>query len=179
MMWRSQTLPWTASGATSTTTVGALFDAGGVQVGTSGVYVDALDQKFIAPIETTGAYFNGLVSGSSLKVTLIAYVEYFPSSDHPDTNKSHQSPTYDPLALQTYSRCLAVLPPGTQQTANPAGEWFRGVLDVVSKVAGPIGNALSIIPGMGFLGSVGTIVSKGAGSLATSMAKRGANTRHR
>jgi len=120
---------------------------------------------------------TGLSTVTTLTVSAVFYIEYFPPCDHNSIAIASPSTTYDPLAIQSYCKALPNLPVGCPQTANPAGEWFKSVLGVVGDVAGPVSSALSMIPGLGFLAPIGQTIGKGARGLADMFASRGMRKR--
>jgi len=192
-MFRRTPVTVVATDGSYATEVPCVFDAGGDPIsGTvdvSGVgsgpniplvpvpYIATITPKSFAPIENSGAYLTGLSTVTTLTVSAVFYVEYFPPSDHSSIAVAAPSTTYDPLAIQSYCKALPNLPVGCPQTANPAGEWFKSVLGVVGDVAGPISSALSMIPGLGFLAPIGQTIGKGARGLSDMFASRGMRKR--
>jgi hypothetical protein len=106
---------------------------------------------FWANVNIAGAFFTGLSLTTSLKINYNVIVERFPSPNGNDLAVLAQpSPSFDPEALQMYSRCVHELPVGVPVAENGFGDWFSGVVNTVSdtlssvsKFAAPI---LSVIP---------------------------------
>lgn len=192
-LFRTTAASVVATNGSYSTEVPCVFDAGGDpisgKVDVSGVgsgpniplvpvpYIALTSPKSFAPIENSGAYLTGLSTVTTLTVSAVFYIEYFPPCDHGSIAIASPSTTYDPLAIQSYCKALPNLPVGCPQTANPAGEWFKSVLGVVGDVAGPVSSALSMIPGLGFLAPIGQTIGKGARGLADMFASRGMRKR--
>ncbi len=106
--------------------------------------------QHVAPFNVTGAYYTGLSPQTSLTVSVIYYVERFPTPFENDlVVLARPSSPFDPRALEIYGLTMNKLPVGVMQNENPLGEWFSDVLDEVASVASPIGHALSMVPGIG------------------------------
>lgn len=111
------------------------------------------------PFDITGAVFTGLSEQSALTVTVRYLIERFPEKDSPDLIVlGRPSPSYDPLALELYARCLEHLPSAVMVKENPFGEWFGKILQTIGKYAPAVG---SVLPG------VGSIVGNAVGALAS------------
>jgi len=98
-----------------------------------------------------GAYFTGLNKQSTIQLTVNYYVERYPSpSDQDLVVLASPSPGYDPCALELYSRTISKMPVGVPQGLNPLGEWFKEVLQAVTRFSTPI---LKVIkPALGPIG---------------------------
>ncbi len=107
----------------------------------TGAGENALGQ--VLPFDTHGVVFGGLSPQSTLQVTVKYYVERIPTVSEPDLLVlSRKPPTYDPLALEIYTRVLAELPVGVMVKDNPLGEWFNDVLSTVAEMAPLIGSTM-------------------------------------
>jgi len=96
------------------------------------------------PFENCGAILSGLNPNSTLQVTVRYYFERIPATSEPDILAMAQvPPAFDGVALEIYSRCLSAMPVGVPQNENPLGEWFSGILDMVTSVAPKLGNIVS------------------------------------
>ena len=85
-------------------------------------------------MNTTGAYYTGLSSQTTLFVTWRIGIERLPSANKPAfLALSQPSATYDPNALVLYNLVANVLPPGCPQGYNDAGKWFRWISDAAQK----------------------------------------------
>lgn len=79
-------------------------------------------------MNTTGAYFTGLSSSTSLFVTWRVGIERLPSANRPMFLALAQpSAAYDPQALVLYNLVANALPPGCPQGYNDAGKWFSWI----------------------------------------------------
>lgn len=109
-----------------------------------------------APFDISGVTFSGLSYNTTLTVNVRWIVERMPTADEPDlVVLATPSATYDPLALELYTRCMIDQPPGVMLKENPLGEWFRSALGKVAEWAPKLGDAIgTIIPGAKLLGNV-------------------------
>jgi hypothetical protein len=107
------------------------------------------------PWDVSGAIFAGLSPESTLQVTVKYYVERIPTISDPNLLVlCRQPPSYDPLALEIYSRVVAKLPVGCKVDENPLGEWFDTVMDIVASALPIAGNSLAaIFPPAAILGN--------------------------
>lgn len=113
------------------------------------------------PFDISGCVFAGLSESTSLTVTVRYLVERFPENSNPDLVViARPSPSYDPLALELYARCLESLPTAVMVRDNPLGEWFSKILQTVGKVAPIVG---SFIPGLG------PVIGNAVGTVATAV----------
>jgi hypothetical protein len=98
------------------------------------------------PWDVSGAVFAGLSAQSTLQVTVKYYVERIPTISDPNLLVlCRQPPSYDPLALEIYSRVVAKLPVGCKVDENPLGEWFDTVMDIVAAGLPIVGSSLAAI----------------------------------
>jgi hypothetical protein len=98
-------------------------------------------------LNTSGAYYSGLSLQTTLTLNVIFYVERFPSSFNPPLAVlTHPSASYDPVALEIYSRAMCGMPPGVPQWENGLGEWFRDVIDNIRPALGWLKTGLGAIP---------------------------------
>ncbi len=107
------------------------------------------------PYDTTGAMFTGLSNETTLTIKLRVYVERAPSwQDYSLAPLASPSAGYDVNALQLYAAAINMLPAAVKVNENAAGDWWRGVVNVLKHVAGPIGTVLSpFVPGAGLVGN--------------------------
>lgn len=103
-----------------------------------------------------GCILAGLSSQTTLQVTTRYYFERIPSASDPNLLVlCKPSPSYDPLALEIYSRATGELPIAVKVGENPLGEWFEEVMSTVSMALPAVGQAVgAFIPGAGAVGSV-------------------------
>lgn len=81
-------------------------------------------------MNTTGAYFTGLSSATSLFVTWRVGIERLPSANRPMFLALAQpSASYDPNALVLYNLVANALPPGCPQGYNDMGKWFSWIAE--------------------------------------------------
>jgi hypothetical protein len=126
---------------------------------TAGTYT--LGDNDVWPYDTSGAIFSGLNPNSTLQVTARYYVERVPTSSDPNLLvMGRPTPSYDPMALEIYSRAMGSLPVAVKVGENPLGEWFDSLMRVVADLAPAVG---SFIPGGA---AVGTLVAKAANAAA-------------
>lgn len=90
--------------------------------------------SIMAPINQTGCYFTGLTPQTTLTITLIAYVETFPTSSSELMSMASPSLRENALALQMLSQAFSRLPVAVKAGENPAGEWFARVLEALTPV---------------------------------------------
>jgi len=85
-------------------------------------------------MNTTGAYFTGLSSSTTLFVTWRVGLERLPAANKPTFLALAQpSATFDPNALVLYNMVANILPPGCPQGYNDAGTWFRWISEAAKK----------------------------------------------
>lgn len=81
-------------------------------------------------MNTTGAYFTGLSSSTTLFVTWRVGIERLPAANNPMFLALAQpSAAYDPDALVLYNLVANALPPGCPQGYNDAGKWFSWIAE--------------------------------------------------
>ena len=79
-------------------------------------------------MNTTGAYYTGLSSATTLFVIWRVGIERLPSANNPAFLALAQpSATFDPNALVLYNMVANVLPPGCPQGYNDAGKWYNWI----------------------------------------------------
>lgn len=152
-LWETSLTGNTNNGVTLTTTVGTASV-------NSPVYVPNTLQH-IDPFDMVGCYLTGLNPQSTITVTAIWWVEKFPTPFEGNlVVLTKPSPGFDPVALEIYGRALEHLPVGVPVGANPLGEWFKGVLDVVRDYAIPAGKAIGmVVPGVGAVANAAEAVT--------------------
>jgi len=119
------------------------------------------------PFDISGAVFAGHSQAQTYQVTVKYMIEKIPTISDPSLLVlSRPSSSYDPLALELYARATQSLPVAVTVDMNPLGEWFEGLMDVLSQVAPLVGAGLTpLIP---MAGGIGT----GLGQLAKGAADR-------
>lgn len=122
------------------------------------------DQSFDTVMRQSGAYFTGLSTQTKLRLNVKYLIACQPDSDDPLVTLAKPGGAADNLALEIYSRCVEKLPPGVPVSENAAGDWFRGLLGVVSQVAPIVGSAFG--PAGAAIGNaVGTAARAGQAAL--------------
>jgi hypothetical protein len=137
-----------------------------VTVGTMAVQAVIFENNpGISPADASVIMFTGLSDTTTLTVRGRWIIERFPTQ-YQDQIIYNATPTasFDPLALEVYSRVMNQLPPGVMFKENPAGEWFRRVITKVAQVASSI------------LGSIPHPVAQAAGAGAAALSKALENT---
>jgi len=118
------------------------------------------------PFDTTGAFFMGLSSQTTLTLKARFYVERAPTWNEAQLAVlASPSAGYDLIALQLYAQVINMLPPAVMVGENAKGDWWRAIVSVLKHVSGPLGLALSpFVPGAGL---VGQLVGNMAGQVDT------------
>jgi len=110
------------------------------------------------PFHTSGAYFTGLNTASTLTLTVKLIFETAPTQENAQLVVLAQpSPLYDPVAMEIYKKASSMLPPGVQVKFNASGDFWDQVLSFI-KTSAP---ALSALGGPG--AAIGGGLSAGAG----------------
>jgi len=113
------------------------------------------------PFHTSGAYFTGLSHETTLTLTVKMIYEAVPTPENTQlVVLSQPSPSYDPVAIELYKAAINHLPPGVPVSQNASGDFWDGVLGIISKVA-PIVGKIIPFPGAALIG-------EGIGNLAKS-----------
>lgn len=120
-------------------------------------YPSSVQQFFTLGVRQSGAYFTGLSTQTKLRLNVKYLIACQPDSDDPLITLAKPAGPKDNLAIEIYSRCIEKIPPGVKVSENGAGDWFRGLLGVVSKVAPIVGSAF---------GPAGAVIGKGVGMAA-------------
>jgi len=107
------------------------------------------------PFDTSGMYLTGLAEQSTIEFTFRIFIEVFPNtSNEALLVLATDSPPFDPLALEIYSRVITELPPCVPVYMNASGKWWQKVARVIANVAPIAGNALNtVLPGAGMAGN--------------------------
>jgi len=142
-----------ATGTTGPAVMGA-FVAPGSQSAPAHSTLVPLSRKLM-PFDTTGAFFMGLSNSTTLTVALRVYVERAPTQTESSLAVvATPSAPYDLAALELYSHAVSQLPIAVRVHENAAGDWWRTVVSVLSKVAIPMSMALTPwMPGAGLIGA--------------------------
>jgi hypothetical protein len=91
----------------------------------------------------SGAWFTGLSPQTSLQVVYHVVIERFVNENALDlVVMTTKSSSFDPEALELYSRAATLLPVGVPVANNASGDWIKNVADML----GTIG-----VPGMSFV----------------------------
>jgi len=99
----------------------------------------AWNQQFYAKNDMMVAAFTGLSNSSTLNLSVIDYVEEFPSWDDTQlVTLATPSPSYDPAAIQLYSAIMRLMPVACRARDNGAGEWFLGAIGALARNLGPL-----------------------------------------
>lgn len=117
----------------------------------------------IFPFDVSGAIFTGLNPNSTLQVTVKYVVERIPSTTEPNLLVLTRPPApYDPMALEIYSRLIAMIAPGVKVSDNPDGEFWASVLDLIGDVLPVVGAVLTPVlgPAATVIGAAGSAASK-------------------
>ena len=123
-------------------TVGNLFSAGPLM-----------------PYSATGVHFTGLSPESTFTFVATWYIQCSPLPGSPLATMVVPTPAYDPRVYEIYTKVMRAVPLATYKDDNDFGTWFRKVMGMVSRVAGPVGAALGV-PGAGkTIGTVAGIAS--------------------
>jgi hypothetical protein len=117
-----------------------------LQVSATGPYVPYLDREHVitpSPFFVSGAFFTGLPDKSTLTINVIWIIERFVDHSNKDlVVLASPSPSYDPVALELYSKTAHRLPAGVKVSMNADGDWIKDIADTL----GDFG-----IPGMGIV----------------------------
>ena len=109
-----------------------------------------------APIETTGAFFSGLSQETVLTLDIRFLTEIAPTAANPALmSMTSPSAKYDPRALECYTNCVLLLPPGVPVSMNAKGDWWRPIIKAARaglavatpfiNATGPVGATLGTI----------------------------------
>jgi len=96
------------------------------------------------PMETTTIMFSGLSDQTTLTVRSRFLIERYPTIAEGDLIVlATPTASFDPFALEVYTKVMNSMPPGVKFTENPTGEWWARVLGGLAEVVGPL---LAFIP---------------------------------
>lgn len=113
----------------------------------------------LMPYSATGVHFTGLSPESTFTFVATWYIQCSPLPGSPLATMVTPTPAYDPRVYEIYTKVMRAVPLATYKDDNDFGTWFRKVMGMVSRVAGPVGAALGI-PGAGkTIGTVAGIAS--------------------
>lgn len=114
-----------------------------------------------------GVFINGCNKDSTYTVRCRVYLERAPLLEDVDLIPlASPSPVYDYKALALYSMVVSNLPPAVPVSFNAKGDWWRMIVNVIKKVAAPVGLALSPFLGPE-AGAIGGLVTEMAGLVPT------------
>lgn len=113
----------------------------------------------LMPYSATGVHFTGLSAESTFTFVATWYIQCSPLPGSPLATMVVPTPAYDPRVYEIYTKVMRAVPLATYKDDNDFGTWFRKVMGMVSRVAGPVGSALGM-PGVGkAVGTVAGVVS--------------------
>jgi len=100
------------------------------------------------PFDISGAVFSGLNPNSTLQVTVKYVIERIPSTVEPTLLVLTRQPCpYDPMAIELYTRVMAMIPVGVKVSENPDGEFWASILEALALIAPVVGTALTPLTG--------------------------------
>lgn len=100
------------------------------------------------PFDISGCVLTGLNENSTLSVTARYVLERIPTVAEPDLLVLTRPPaSYDPMAMELYSKVMSELPVAVRVADNPAGEWWNTVLDGIEAALPAVGTALAGLTG--------------------------------
>lgn len=94
-------------------------------------------------LQTQGVFITGLNEWARFKLRMRVLFETIPSELSSDLVLAKASAEYDPKALELYAKIVRILPAGVPQTMNDMGAWFASVMDILAKIAVPLGGLIS------------------------------------
>jgi len=117
---------------------------------TSGTNVPLINTATPSGFSPVSIWLTGLSNATSLMVTLRTVVEYFPAAGDALLPVAKPSPPYDVHAFECYSRISRDCPYAVPVGQNAAGDFFREVARIASRVmpfiapmAGPLAGAVN------------------------------------
>jgi hypothetical protein len=110
------------------------------------------------------AFFTGLAPQTTLQITVHVYREVGVSVRHNPilVPLAYPSCPYDPLALELYARAIRDTPHAVPVGMNPAGEFWRNVMNLIKDAAPALGVAATP-----FLGPLAPLLGTLAGNIAS------------
>lgn len=108
------------------------------------------------PYSATGVHFTGLSPESTFTLVVTYFIQVCPFPYSALAKMVVPTPAYDPRVYEIYTKVMRAVPLATYKDDNDFGTWFKKVIGMVARVAGPVGAALGI-PAAGR--AVGTIAS--------------------
>jgi len=113
-----------------------------------GVLNRATSQNMIIPWSTSGAFFQGLSDESVLEVTMMMWVQQFPSATSTLHRLAKKPPGFDPVALKMYGEIARNLPTGCKIKDNGIGNFISGVADILGNIFPAIPQVVKPIVGL-------------------------------
>jgi len=111
-------------------------------------------------LDMSGAYFTGLAPESVLIVTLKSTIEIIPDVGDDLIDFLQPTTPFDPKVDMAYELMKAALPPGVPKRDNDAGDFFKGLIDVLEPALSFVFPEFSpLIVGAGELGK--SFIDKG------------------
>jgi hypothetical protein len=106
-------------------------------------------------VTQSGIFLTGLANSSTFKIRVRVYMERAPQrGDTTLIPLATPSAHYDPAALEVYSKLVTELPVCVPVDFNAKGDWWKWVLNVMSKILPVAGAALTpLFPAAGPLGA--------------------------
>lgn len=120
---------------------------------TGPIRVPALPARYPSGFSPTQVILSGLSNQTTLTITFRTVVEYFPALGSTLLPMASPSASFDPLALELYSKIISTCPYAVPVGDNASGDFFRKILLVIAKV---------LRAGSPFMGEIGPLVSFGA-----------------
>jgi hypothetical protein len=135
--------------------------------------VGALNIPFINGVGSSGfaavqSFFTGLSFETSLVIKMRTIVEHFPGFGSALLPLCHPSPAFSPRAFEIYSGICREAPYAVMVKENGAGEYFRRILSLASRV----GSALAPLAGP-YAGIV-SVASSAGSAIAKKLEERAA-----
>lgn len=121
--------------------------------------VSTPSETVTCPFNTSGFMLTGLNANSTFRVKFKMVVETAPQHWQSDlVVLASPSAPYDPTTLEAYSKILTMVPVAVPVNDNAFGDWFAGIVRVLSKIALPISAALT--PVLPIAGPIGMAISE-------------------
>jgi hypothetical protein len=130
----------------------------------AGVIPPPLTRVAFSNASWASAFFTGLAPQTTLQITVHVYREVGVSVRHNAilVPLAYPSCPYDPLALELYARAIRDTPHAVPVGMNPAGEFWRNVMNLIKDAAPALGVAATP-----FLGPLAPLLGTLAGNIAS------------
>lgn len=91
------------------------------------------------PADSIVWFATGLSPETTLTIRARNLIERYPNDQEPEiVVLATPTASYDPIALEIYSRVIGMMPAAVMFKENPAGEWWQRILGGIADVAGPM-----------------------------------------